>query len=871
MIGKAISHYRILEELGRGGMGVVYKAQDTKLDRTVALKFLPPALTADPDAKARFVHEAKSAAALSHPHISHVYEIDEADGQMFIAIEYIEGRTLKDEIGSGPLKMARAMNIAIQVAQGLQEAHEKGIVHRDIKPANIMITPKGQAKIMDFGLAKAHGQTVLTKAETTLGTFAYMSPEQARGEDVDSRTDVWSLGAVLYEMVTGRRPFEGDYEQAVIYAILNQDPEPVTGLRTGVPLELERIIHKCLRKDAGQRYQGVADLVTDLRQVRSDLTTTRTVVSRNAPPAGRVRLMRWSWMAVVALLIILAALIVPRYLSSPEEPGSDERKMLVVLPFENLGPPEDEYFAAGMTEEITSRLAVVSGLGVISRTSAVQYDRKGKSLRQIGEDLGVDYVLEGTVRWNRGATGSRVRVTPQLIRVADDTHLWAETYDRVLENIFAVQSDIAERIIQQLGVTMLQRERDALVAKPTDNLLAYQAYLRGLNQLSHAGSLEDRWRSAETLLQQAVDLDSTFALAWAKLAEVHSEFYFWGFDKSHERLEKTRRAAERSLELQPDLPEGHMALGGYYYTCFFDYDRALKEYAIAAEGMPNHPRLLEGIAYIWRRQGLWKEAIGHLEEAARLDPASFWLPMQLGITYGLIRQYAEAERYFDRSLSLDPEQGASYVMEARNVWMWTGDLKKSRAVLEASPLQTNPKTLTQIFLQCMYERDYQEALNVLSRIPEEITSWANEISHRALLQAYAYQAMGEMERAQDSYETAALAMAEYLREHPEDGSAHGALGIAYAGLGRRDDAIREARKGMDLLSNDALRLTEREWDLVRIFILLGEHDLALDHIEHLLSVPSGYSVPLLKITPTVDPLREHPRFKKLLEEYAEIR
>jgi TolB-like protein/predicted Ser/Thr protein kinase len=871
MIGKEISHYKILEELGRGGMGVVYKAQDTKLDRVVALKFLSPQTLGSEDDRARFVHEAKSAAALSHPNICTVHEIDEAGGQIFIAIEYIEGLSLKEKIEAGPMKIEEAMGVAIRVAEGLEEAHEKGIVHRDIKPANIMITPKGQAKIMDFGLAKSRGQTALTKADTTIGTYAYMAPEQARGEDVDPRTDIWSLGAVLYEMITGQRPFKGDYEQAVIYSILNEEPEPVTSLRTGIPMDMERVITKCLRKDPGQRYQGVADLVTDLRQIRTDLTSATTAVSTAARPARGGGLMRWSWLAVVALLVALAALILPRYLPSPERSASGERKMLVVLPFENLGAPEDEYFAAGMTEEITSRLAVVSGLGVISRTSAVQYDRTGKTLREIGDDLGVDYVLEGTVRWNKdGGGGSHVRVTPQLIRVSDDTHLWAEAYDRALEDIFAVQSDIAGRIIQQLGVTMLERERDAVEAKPTDNLLAYEAYLRGLNQLNRAGSMEDRWRRAETLLQQAVALDSTFALAYAKLAEVHSEFYFWGFDKSDERLEKTRRAAERSLELQPDLPEGHLALGGYYYTCFFDYDRALKEYAIAAEGMPNHPRLLEGIAYIWRRQGLWHEAIGHLEEAARLDPANFWLPMQLGITYGLIRQYAEAERHLDRSLSLDSAQGAAYFIKTRNVWVWTGDLRKSGAVLESAPpqIQAAPAFLGQLYFQSIYEREYQEALDVLSRMPEEIWSWASEVSHRALWEAYTYQAMGEAERARDAYETAALEMSEYLREHPADGSAHSALGIAYAGLGRRDDALRETRRGMELMAQDAIRLPEREWDLAKVYILLGESDLALDHIEHLLSIPSFYSVQILKISPTVDPLREHPRFKRLLQEYG---
>jgi TolB-like protein/tRNA A-37 threonylcarbamoyl transferase component Bud32/Flp pilus assembly protein TadD len=869
MIGKTVSHYKILEELGRGGMGVVYKAEDIRLKRTVALKFLSPQALGTEEEKARFIHEAQAAAALSHANICTIHEIEEYEGQSFIVMECVEGQSLKTKIESAPLKLDEAIDIAIQVAGGLQEAHEKGIIHRDIKHANIMITPKGQAKIMDFGLAKVRGQTVLTRADTTLGTFAYMSPEQARGDDVDHRTDIWSLGVVLYEMITGQRPFKGDYEQAVIYSILNEESEPVTGLRTGIPMDLERIIAKCLRKDVSQRYQGVADLITDLQQVLGSLRATRTAVSAAPQLAQTGRLMRWSWLAIVALLIVLAVVILPRYFASSEKPAFDDRKMLVVLPFENLGPPEDEYFAAGMTEEITSRLAVVSGLGVISRTSAVQYDRIGKTLKQIGEDLGVDYVLEGTVRWNKQAKGgSSVRVTPQLIRVSDDTHLWAETYDRVLEDIFAVQSGIAERIIEQLGNSMLERERDAVEAKPTENLLAYEAYLRGLTHLSRAGAREDRWRKAETLFQQAVELDSTFALAFAKLSDVHGEMYFWGFDKTEERLTKCRMAAERSLELQPDLPEAHMALGGYYYMGFFDYDQALREFSIAAKGMPNSPDLLESIAYIWRRQGLYQEALGYLEKAATLDPRQFWYPVQIGLTYSFLRQYAEAEHYFEWSLSLEPEQIASYVCKWYNVLNWTGDVRKARAILESSPVRTAPAIAGALFWQYIYERDYQGALSHLSDLPIKIPVLTSDITPRDLLAGYVYRRVGDLERARASYDSARVFMEAMVQEHPEDGSIHSTLGLIYAGLGRKDDAIREGKKGVELYSHDTVSSTAQEWELVCIYLQLEEYESALDHIEHLLSVPSLISVPYLKIHPDMDPLRDHPRFKQILNKYS---
>jgi TolB-like protein/tRNA A-37 threonylcarbamoyl transferase component Bud32 len=883
MIGKTISHYKILKELGRGGMGVVYKAEDTKLKRTVALKFLSPQTLGSDEEKARFIHEAQAAAALSHPNICTIYEIEEHEGQSFIAMEQIDGGNLRERIQSGPLKLDDAIDIAMQVAAGLQEAHEKGIVHRDIKPANLMITPRGQIKIMDFGLAKARGQTVLTKADTTLGTFAYMSPEQANGEDVDQRADIWSLGVVLYEMVTGQRPFKGDFEQAVIYSILNEYPEPVTALRTGVPAELERIIVKCCEKDRADRYQTAADLIADLRHltktmgqkeaVRSKETASRPPGQGAGPePAAR---RRYSWIAWVLAVIVLAVVIsqvVPRLFPAGDESARDDafasRKMMVVLPFENLGPPEDAYFADGITEEITSRLAVVSGLGVISRTSAVQYDRTGKTIKQIGRDLGVDYVLEGTIRWDKGAAaGSRIRVTPQLIRVADDTHLWAATYDRVLEDIFAVQTDIAEKIMEQLDITLLDSERRAMNSKPTENLLAYEAYLRGLSHKTRAGSMESEWRLTVESFERAVELDPDFALAYAFLAEANGELYFWAYDRTQERLERCKEAAERALELQPGLPEGHVALSGYYYMGLMDYDRALEELFIAAKDLPNDAGVLEHIAYIWRRKGLHEEAISYLEKAIVLDPEQFWYPVQLGISYYLLGQHEKAEQYLDKSIAMEPDQLVAYYMKYLNILKWTGDLKASRALLESVPQRDHLIFRMFFFRQHMCERDYRGALERLDDISADVVGLSTSISPIGLLRGHAYERLGDSAAARVSYESALAVMQDEVRERPNDGSAHGALGMVYAALGRRDDAVNEGKRAMELHAHDSIRGTEREWELISSYTMLGEYEIALDHIEHLLSVPSLVSVPFLEIAPSVDPLRDHARFKEILEKY----
>ncbi|MFQ5751067.1 MAG: serine/threonine protein kinase, partial [bacterium] len=440
LIGKVVSHYRILEQIGQGGMGVVYKAEDTNLRRMVALKFLPPtALTGDAE-KTRFMHEAQAAAALNHPNVCTVYEIDEYEGQPFIAMEFVAGRSLREMItgivgakhyigtisklstrvaaNASPLPIDDAIYYAIQIAEGLQAAHEQGIVHRDMKCDNVMVTEKGQVKIMDFGLAKLSGRTQVTREGTTLGTVNYMSPEQAQGAPVDHRTDIWSFGVMLYEMVTGQLPFKGDYEQAVLYSIMNEEAEPPTALRSGVPMELERIVTKCLHKDRSLRYQHADELIADLKALQKHQAETESTSGERRPPDSTSRIStegqpvstattrrRRIGMIMALGLLALIAGISYVFLRETSQKPANGRQRIVVLPFENLGPPEDAYFADGITEEITSRLAAIRSLGVISRNSALHYTGSDKTIKQIGKELRVDYVLEGTVRWARSQAG----------------------------------------------------------------------------------------------------------------------------------------------------------------------------------------------------------------------------------------------------------------------------------------------------------------------------------------------------------------------------------------------------------------------------------------------------------------------------------
>jgi len=827
LIGQTISHYKILEKLGEGGMGVVYKAEDTKLKRTVALKFLSPQSLGTPDEKIRFIHEAQAAAALDHPNICTVYEIDESDGHTFIAMAYIDGLSLREKTESGPLKLEEALSVGIDIARGLQEAHERNVVHRDIKSANVMVTKKGHAKITDFGLAKIAGTTRVTKTGTSVGTVAYMSPEQALGEDVDHRSDIWALGVVLYEMLTGRLPFASDHAPALTYQIVHEDPDPITALRTGVPMELERIANKCLEKEPANRYQHVDEVLVDLRGMKKAKTEK------------------------------------PEKQASKSEQDSVK---LAVLPFENLGASEDEYFADGVTDEITSKLAVIKGLAVISRTSAKKYKETDKGLREIGKELRVDYILEGTIRWDKRGGLERVRITPQLINVADDFHLWAENYEREIEEIFAVQADIASQIAEALDVTLLGAERQTLETKPTENIAAYQAYLRGLDHARAFGG--DELQLGIQMFELAVTLDPEFALSYVELSEAHSNTYNTG-DRTEERLLQAKTAVNKALELQPDLPEAHRALAYYYYHGYRDYERGLKELAIAKRGLPNDSRIIEVTAWIWRCQGKFEEAADRMKEAFELNPQDSLLPYELGLTHWFLRKHEEADRYCDLSVSLAPDQRRAYVRKAYNYISWSGDTKRAAEVLETIPGKSHDVQELWLGLWRL-QRNYKAILDFAASASEPIM-W-RQVGARpvALLAARSHGLMGESELAHASYDSARALLEHELDAHPDDHRIHGALAICYAGLGHKDDAIREGKRGVELLpvSEDARIGIHRVWDMAEVYTMVGEYDAALAEIDYLLSIPAGWSVQDIRLDPLWDPLRKLPRYQELLEKCA---
>jgi serine/threonine-protein kinase len=783
---------------------------------------------------------------------------------------FYEGETLKKKVERGRLPIGTAIDIAIQVAEGLERAHAADIVHRDIKPANLMLTQRDEVVIVDFGLAKLAGELSLTKSGSSLGTPHYMSPEQARGDRLNRRTDLWSLGVVLYEMLTGRRPFRGENNTAVARAILDDEAPLLAELRPEAPPELGAIVAKALEKDADRRYQSAGEFLADLRGLQDQLSEreglTEAVPSR--VPARR-RLYLAPVLVAAVLFAATAGLIWFLRSGGVDEPVDTAPPRIVVLPFENLGSPDDEYFADGVTEEITSRLAAVSELQVISRTSARRYVDTEKSIPEIGEELDVGYVLEGTIRWDRGMEGyGRVRITPQLIRVADDSHLWSERYDRVLEDIFSVQSDIAEQVIAELQATLLEPEQRAIEARPTDNMEAYQAYLLGV-QYRWSSTRERHQRLTVEMLERAVRLDPEFAVAHAMLSEAHSRMYHHRYDFTPERLEMARASAGRAMELQPGLPEAHLAFGFYYYWGFRDYDRALEHFEITAERLPNDPDLLMGAFAVLRRQGRWDQALEALERWQRVDPQGYIAAITSSITNRVVRDFEMAEQENRRAISIAPDLPDAYCEGAWNYLLWDGTTNRASQLLASAPSLDSPESDYTTLLLDLFERRPESAMARLEDLSIDLFDLQLWYTPRDLLECMCLSEMGDWQRAQAACSSAIEFMEGEIQTRPHDYRIYSALGHAYALLGRSEEAVRAGQRAVELMgtSRDAFDGPTQEIELAKIYTRVGQSDMALDLIEKLLSIPCDFSVGLLRLDPVWDPLRDHPRFQALLEEY----
>ena len=656
MIGKTLGPYQILDKLGEGGMGEVYRAHDSRLGRDVALKILPEAMATDPAGLARFEREARAVAALNHPHIVTIYTTEEAEGTRFMTMEVVEGRTLDQLIPSGGLPMVQFFDIAMALADALQAAHQKHITHRDLKPSNVMVADDGRVKVLDFGLASAAEQPradagadvtkpALTRAGTILGTIPYMSPEQLEGKPIDHRSDLFSLGVVLYEMASGERPFRGDSSPALMSSILRDHPMALAVRRPDVPDGVARLVARCLQKPLRDRMQSAQDVLVEIKALRRAWESGTLTTPQKAEPR--------------------------------QEPG--RTTSIAVLPFRDMSADKDhDWFCDGIAEEILNALAPLKGLRVAARTSAFSFKGKGDDLRAIGEKLNVSTVLEGSVR----RAGDRVRITVQLSSVADGFQLWSERYDRELKDIFDVQDEIAKAIAAKLAVTLGSGEHERLVAQGTANIEAYQLYLRGRALLLRRGASVP---SALDLLRQAVALDPDYSLAWAGIAEAYTVLAYFGFVRGSESKAPAIAAATRAIELDPLSAAAHTALAGA--ILLHDNDRALarREFERALELNPDYlfGRQWYALFFLQWACGEFDRGIEEARRALASDPLSAYGTMVLSACLSTAGQLEEAIRYGRLAVERDPE---SFVARwaLGHALGTAGRLDEAREVLEGA-------------------------------------------------------------------------------------------------------------------------------------------------------------------------------------------
>ena len=857
--------YRLERELGHGGMATVYLAQDLKHDRAVALKVLKPEL-AHALGPERFLREIQVTAQLDHPHILPLLDSGDAGGFLYYVMPYVQGETLRTRLmRAKQLPLDDALQIAAEVADALNYAHGQGIVHRDIKPENLLLAGR-HVRVADFGIARAvtaAGGDSLTATGVAIGTPVYMSPEQAGGsKDVGGRSDLYSLGCVLYEMLAGHPPFTGGTAHEIL-ARHSMDAVPsLAAARPTVPEGLERAIATALAKVPADRFSTAAQFADALARRGSSATVGAARSSR--------RVARLAVIAVAGMVTVGGAILMLR--PSPKAPGY-ARTAIAVLPFQNLsaqGP--HAYFAGGLQDELLTQLSKVAALKVISRTSVMGYESTKTPLRQIASELGVGSVVEGSVQ----IEGSRLRVNVQLIDAATDAPVWAERYDRTLDDAFAIQSDVAQRIVAAVGAALSDAEQQRLAAVPTANAEAYRLYLQGREYLIRPGFLRRNEEIAQQLFETALARDPGFALAHAALSEVHGRMFWFRYDPSPAREARQRAEAEAALRLAPELPQAHVAMGLAHFWGRRDYRRALEEFRVALKGLPNDARVWQFIGTVHRRLGNWDEVLAAFEKATQLNPRDAQLFFGFGgYTYQLMHRYADAVRAYNRALTLVPDLYDAALAKGWTYVRWQGQLDTLRAALSQVPTaaELGPRgTRAALYVQLLHwERNADSLLQVLTMARAPVFEGQDFLLPSSLYAAWAHRLRGDRPAARADFDSARVLLDSVVRELPDDWRVHAARGLVLAGLGRRDETLQETRwlQQSVVYREDALQGPQVAEDRARILAQAGEVEAALDEIERLLAGPSWLSVHTLRLDPLWDPIRDHPRFKALLAKYAE--
>jgi serine/threonine protein kinase/tetratricopeptide (TPR) repeat protein len=886
LIGRAVSHFHVAECIGAGGMGVVYRAVDTNLGRPVALKLLPPAYSLDASARTRFLREGQSAAALDHPNLCAVHEVGISDdGWMFLAMPLYEGETLRAVLArDGALALVRALDIARQIAEGLNAAHTAGIVHRDLKPGNIMLLPDGGVRILDFGLAKAIDQS-LSATGARLGTIAYMSPEQIRGGQVDVRSDLWALGVVLYEMLSGRKPFSGD-DIGLAHAILADTPSSLSVQRPGIPIAVEDVVERLLEKDPRRRYQSATQLLEALARA-TNLGVQDDERLRRWVRRGRILLFRKTGLAWAAFAALVIGTLGYSALASKRPSVSPGRVAIAVLPFRNLSADSTHgYFADMLYQELLTQLAGIATLKIIDRASVIHYTEPNRApLRQIGSELGVANIVEATVQ----VVSERLRVKVELIDATTGARKWAGEYDRPFDDrAFALQSDIAQQIAASVGAELTEAESRRIAEMPTTSKEAYLYYQQALYYL-RIGPFDPRnLQSAEQLLTRAISLDTGFALAHAALSDMHRQMYFYRHDHTPARLARERAEAEIALRLAPDLPAAHRAMALYHGTARNNNRLFLDEIRIAVRGAPNDAAMWESLANAHRRIGNWDSSLAAFAKARELSPRDPFLIFNHGNwTNTKLRRFQETIAWNDSIAKHWPDLLVAPMNKGWNYAAWQGQLDTLRAVMSARPLRAVLEKVP-VVMVFEYLRVTRQPDSLLRLLELTNRTWPDQALPRAfshpfhyiplsLYAAWAHEMRGDRSAARAAFDSALVVADAAIRSAPDDWAVHHARGMALAGLGRRAEANREVRflRESKVYRDDAFFGPTVRLAAAEVLAQCGDADGAVADLEQVLTegafgniLQVGITVHSLRMDPTWDPIREDPRFKALLARHS---
>jgi TolB-like protein/tRNA A-37 threonylcarbamoyl transferase component Bud32 len=874
MLGE-LGDYELLEEIGRGAQGVVFRARQKSLNRTVALKVISLGQWASKAHLKRFRREAEAAASLDHPGIVPIYEVGERDGSCYFSMKFVEGGQLDEVVRRIPMPIRQAAELIAKVARTVHYAHEHGILHRDIKPGNILLDARGEPHLTDFGLARLiESESSVTQTLDVLGTPSYMAPEQAVGNNsaVSSATDVYGLGAVLYQLLTGHPPFAGGTTYETIKLLEDTEPRSPRLWNPKVDRDLSTICLKCLEKDPKRRYSSALALAEDLeRWLKHEPIHARYtgIFAR-----GKKWVRRKPTSAVLAASLMALAAAAGWIVWKSELIRQPLTTGIAVLPFENLSEQREDAaaFVDGVQADILTKLARIADLKVISRSSVMEYRGK-RNIRQIGNDLRVSHVLEGSVR----RIGTRFHMNAQLIDTRSDAHVWVEQYDRDFNDLFAIQSEIAEKIAGQLHAKISPAEKLAIERKPTGDLVAFELYSRSLTlPKTTRASSADSARQAIDLLNQAVARDPSFFEAYCELAMHHDQLYFFGYDHTPARLASAEAAIQEAFRIRPTAGKAHWARAYHLYNGYLDYEGALAELEIARQTLPNDPLIFRLTGFIQRRQGRWEESISSFERALELDPRNVNTLDNISDSYAYLRLYAEQKSKLDRILAIEPNYVEAKAWRSQVELNWKADTKPLHQLIDEIRA-TNPAAMPRIadrWLLCaLAERDVAAAKDALLAAGEESPLGIDAVIFpRPFMEGVIARMTNDEQEAQFAFTAARAEQAKKVQAEPDYGPALCVLGVIDAALGRKEEALSEGRRAVELLpvEKDSANGAHMIHYLAMIAAWVGEKDLACEQLATAVRCPSGlyHSYGQLKLLPFWDPLRGDPRFEKIVASLA---